>query len=198
MTTPSTSDDPVPTTTVGAGSRRRHPVLLTIVVVLLLTMLVRALLVQSFYVSSAAMEPTLHPGDRVLVNRLDTTPARGDLVVADVARAFGGPDRTAYQSPGLVGRSLAGAASLLGVDLGEESVVLRVGAVGGEQVTVHGRQVTVPPGRVFLVAEADGSGSVDSRTAPDGPHHGTVATDDIVGTVMTRFWPLDRIGTPSS
>ena len=33
-------------------------------------MLVRGFLVQSFYVPCGSMEPTIEPGDRILVNRL--------------------------------------------------------------------------------------------------------------------------------
>jgi len=51
--------------------------------------LVRILLVQSFVIPSASMEPTLQVGDRVLVSRLDVgSVRRGDVVVFDGRGVF--------------------------------------------------------------------------------------------------------------
>src|SRR5207237_3256433 len=64
------------------GGFREMAVLLAIALVLAL--LIKAFLVQAFYIPSASMEPTLRPGDRVLVNELayrSETPKRGDVIV---------------------------------------------------------------------------------------------------------------------
>lgn len=49
-----------------------------------IALLIKAFLVQAFYIPSASMEPTLRQGDRVLVNKLSYRfgePNRGDVVV---------------------------------------------------------------------------------------------------------------------
>ena len=55
-----------------------------IVLALLIALLIKAFLVQAFYIPSASMEPTLTQGDRVLVSKLSYRfgePHRGDVVV---------------------------------------------------------------------------------------------------------------------
>lgn len=69
-----------------AGSALRFLKELPVLVVLALgiALLIKAFLVQAFYIPSASMEPTLERGDRVLVNKLSYRfgdPARGDVVV---------------------------------------------------------------------------------------------------------------------
>lgn len=68
------------------GDRRRALVewVVIIVVALVAALLVKTFAVQAFYIPSASMEPTLLPGDRVLVNKLsyDFHPVHiGDIVV---------------------------------------------------------------------------------------------------------------------
>ena len=57
---------------------------------LAVALLVKTFLIQAFYIPSGSMLPTLHQGDRVLVNKLDTGPSRGELVVFE--RPPGQPD----------------------------------------------------------------------------------------------------------
>jgi signal peptidase I len=67
----------------GATTRRRRrlPMFTEILVALVAVALVQAFLVKPFGVPSQSMEETLHVGDRILVNRLDGTVERGDVVV---------------------------------------------------------------------------------------------------------------------
>jgi signal peptidase I len=58
------------------------PVLIAIA--LGIALLIKAFLIQAFYIPSASMEPTLDIGDRVLVNKLSYRlgdPRRGDVIV---------------------------------------------------------------------------------------------------------------------
>src|SRR6476646_6103713 len=82
-------------------------------VALVVMLLVRGFLVQSFYVPSGSMEPTIEPGDRILVNKLADGDAlrRGDIVVFDGTTTFAAADRTPQQSKGIVGRVVGGAAT---------------------------------------------------------------------------------------
>ena len=49
-------------------------------VVLVALVLIRVLVAEPFRIPSASMEPTLRPGDSVLVEKLASTPRRGQLV----------------------------------------------------------------------------------------------------------------------
>ncbi len=212
--------DPAPAAA-AAGSRRAHPVLLVLGSALLLLVVVRALVLQSFYVSSGSMRPTLSPGDRVLVSKLGSAPARGDLVVVDGTSAFGGPDLGPPRDTGIVGRTLSAVSAALGIDLGEKDYLLRVIGVAGDHVsccTADGRvsvdgsplaepylapgsaadqpsfDLTVPAGRLWLLGD-DRAVADDSSRHQGAPGGGTVPTDDVVGRVILRFWPPSRMGT---
>lgn len=196
---------------------------------LVVMMLVRGLLVQSFYVPSGSMEPTIEPGDRILVNKLIDGGAvrRGDVVVFDGTTTFAAADRTPHQSDGVVGSVVGGAASLIGVDLGEQDFVKRVIGLPGDHVVccdsggritvndvpltepyLHAGDVpsdltfdiTVPAGRLWVMGDHR-SNSADSRAHLGDPGGGTVRVDDVVGRAGATYWPLTRIGgfdTPAS
>lgn len=66
---------------VQARPRRRLPLFAEVLVALAAVALVQAFLVKPFGVPSRSMEQTLHVGDRILVNRLDDSVDRGDVVV---------------------------------------------------------------------------------------------------------------------
>ncbi len=84
----------------------------------------------AFVVPSGSMEPTLRPGDRILVERLPAWAGgsalhRGDVVVLDGRRAFlDQPDGTPLQQ---VGREVA---SFLGIGAGTDYVKRVVGLPG--------------------------------------------------------------------
>ncbi|HMT34139.1 MAG TPA: signal peptidase I, partial [Dermatophilaceae bacterium] len=65
--------------------------LATFAVAIVVMLLVRGFLVQSFSVPSGSMEPTLLPGDRILVSRLQRGPSieRGDVIVFDGTGTWG-------------------------------------------------------------------------------------------------------------
>jgi signal peptidase I len=211
----------------GAAAASGHPKrgpswLLMLAVALLVMALVRGFLVQSFYVPSGSMEPTIVPGDRILVNKLidGGSLQRGDVVVFDGTTTFAAAERKPHQDKGLVGRVLAGAATLLGVQLGEEDFVKRVIGLPGDHVvccSADGRlevngtpvsepyiqpgdkpseltfDVTVPAGRLWVMGDHR-SDSADSRSHLGDPGGGTVSVDDVVGRAVARYWPLGRVG----
>jgi signal peptidase I len=186
----------------------------------LAVMLVRAFLLQPYAVASDSMSPTFEAGQRVLVAKVGT-PSVGDVVVADVTRAWPGPDRSTHTDDGVVGRALEAAAGALGIDLGERSVLARVVAAEGDEVvccdeghvTVNGSpvgprlaenaapfRIRVPSGRYFLLSDS-ASAAMDSRThvgAGSASTDGTIPGDALIGDVVTRIWPLGEIGSPAT
>lgn len=156
------------------------PVLL--VVAFVLALLIKAFLVQAFFIPSGSMEPTLHgcpgcPGDRVLVNKVPYyfgEPDAGDIVV------FRGPESWAPEfqtaDPGNFLESL-----LLGLGRAigtappdEKDFVKRVVATGGQtveccdsegRVTVDGQPLNEPYIDFDSQIESQSFGPV---TVPDG------------------------------
>jgi signal peptidase I len=103
-------------------------------------MLVRGFVVQSFYIPSGSMEPTLEPADRILVSKIGGVSwlQRGDLVVFDGTHTFAGRAAgpgylDARQSSG-VGRVLGSMASKLSIHLNESDYVKRVVGLPGDHV----------------------------------------------------------------
>jgi signal peptidase I len=190
-----------------------------LVLAVVVVLLVRAFLVQSFSVSSASMQPTIQPGERLLASRLirGDSVHRGDIVVFDGARAFGNGEPS---DDGVVTRAVRAAAWLVSVDTGTD-YVKRVVGVPGDQVMCcdpSGRlvvnhvgvqesylfpgdapseltfDVTVPPGRIWVMGDHR-SASSDSRSYLGHAGGGMVRLDDVIGQVTVRYWPLGRLGS---
>jgi signal peptidase I len=186
--------------------RRKHrsffrelPVLLGVSIVLAL--LVRAFLVQTFFIPSTSMVPTLQVGDRVLVNKLVYRfhgPGRGDIVVFS--------DKYTLDEPGMKSISQVCPSAL-----GPEDLIKRVIGLPGD--TVQGKDghvyvngqllaepylapgtatssfgtVTVPAGHLFVMGDNRGD-SCDSRI------FGVIPESAVVGKAFVRIWPLGRLG----
>lgn len=191
---------------------------------LVLLTLVRGLLLETSYVSSASMQPLLQPGDRVVVDKLDRgSPHRGEVVLFDGTTVFGGPDPP-QPAPGAIARLVRGVGSAVGVSPEETDYVKRVVGLPGDRVrccTGSGRisidgapidepyvyageapssqrfDVLVPAGTVFVLGDHR-SVSADSRAHLSDPGGGMVPISDIIGSIAWRYWPPGRSGTLSS
>src|SRR5450756_835854 len=185
-------------------------------------MLVRGLLVESFYIPSVSMEPTLTPEDRILVNKIGGASSlqRGDLVVFDGTHTFA--DRAAGPGSGqrsAVGGVMGSMASRLWPHLNESDYVKRVVGLPGDHVvccdargllTVNAIavqepylypgdkpsnltfDVTVPAERIWVMGDHR-SDSADSRAHLGNPGGGMVRLDDVIGRAGMIYWPPSRV-----
>jgi signal peptidase I len=107
---------------------------------LVVMLLVRGLLVQSFYIPSGSMEPTLQPADRILVNKIGVASSlqRGELVVFDGTQTFaaheGHPSGTGSDQRSVVGSALDSVASMLSIRINRSDYVKRVVGLAGDRV----------------------------------------------------------------
>jgi signal peptidase I len=189
-----------------------------VLLALVIALVIKAFLVQVFFIPSGSMEPTLRPGDRVIVQKVSYRfhdPRHGDVIV------FRNPNGHP------VDRGLVGAVThWLGSNLGmfgsaegscgdtdpDEDFVKRVIGLPGDTVEgtggsvrlngheldepyLHGARtstfpvVHVPSGQLFVMGD-NRPDSCDSRFAL-----GLVPIDHVIGPVLVRVWPPARIGS---
>lgn len=181
----------------------------------LVTGVVRAFVLDVYFIPSGSMEPVLTRGDRVLVSKLDDGGIRrGDVVVFDGRGSFD----PITDPRSLPERALVGAGQWLGVSGSDTVYVKRVIGVPGDHVhccAADGRlmidgtavdepylhpgdapsetefDVVVPSGRLWLLGDHR-SDSTDSRSLLGAPGGGLVAQDRVIGRAFQLVWPLDR------
>jgi signal peptidase I len=165
---------------------RFRPVLgwvITIVVALLISTGTRAYAVQSYFVPTSSMTPTLQPGDRILVDKLSSTIHRGDIVVFKNPPAdSGGPPTLVKRVIGLPGETISSVGSTVlinGKPLAEPWLPALVGQCA--ETSEHIPQTTIAPGHYFVMGDCRGD-SDDSR------YWGTVPAGNIVGKVDVIIW----------
>lgn len=198
---------------------RELPVLIG--VALVVSILVKAFLVQAFYIPSGSMQRTLELNDRVVVNKLGKffTPIhRGDIIVfRDPGGWLGAPvDSLGTGITGTLRKGLV-AVGLL-PDPADQDLIKRVIGVGGDNVTccdskgrvsVNGQpldepyifpgnkpsliefNVTVPQGSVWVMGDHRGN-SEDSRYHQDDPRKGMVPLSTVLGRAFVVIWPFNH------
>jgi signal peptidase I len=109
----------------------------------IIAVLIKTFFIQAFFIPSGSMLPTLHPGDRVLVEKLSYhfhPPRRGDVVVFEKTVFGEAPDVPWWQD----GKNFV--RELLGLPTGdEEDYIKRIVAVGGDVIRYSGapRQLNI-------------------------------------------------------
>ena len=161
----------------------------TVALAIVLSLLIRSFVAHAFHVESGSMEPTLTPGDRILVNKLSDNPSRGDLVVFNrpdgdlVKRVVALEGETVYFDEGLVkidDKWLNEPYLSAGTGTYARSAIPNCDPTAGFDGT---GACTVPGGHVFVLGDNRGV-SFDSR------NFGPVPRDDLVGSAAFQFWPL--------
>jgi signal peptidase I len=129
---------------------RELPVL--VVLALGIALLIKAFLVQAFYIPSASMEPTLRQGDRVLVNKLTYRfgqPKRGDVIVfrdpyPDPCDASSGTPTPPSCHRSVVRKGFDWFAEVFGLPTGEtRDFIKRIVGLPGETIAIHDGNVYV-------------------------------------------------------
>jgi signal peptidase I len=164
-----------------------------IAIAVVLALVVRAYVVQTFYIPSPSMEPTLQIGDRILVLKAAydfTSPAIGDVIV------FRAPPKehlmcSEPEVQDLVKRIIA----LPGDTISSKGNTIYIDGKPLVQPWQHTSQLgpairpqTIPPNQYFVMGD-NRPDSCDSRV------WGTVPRANIIGKAIVIFWPLSRIST---
>src|SRR3954454_9226153 len=186
-----------------------------VAIALFLALTVQAYAVKPYRIPSGSMEPTLHIGQRVIVDRithrLGSSPSVGDIVVfnppsgADEEQC--GAPAQGEGTPVPCGRPVSERSS--------ETFIKRVVAVGGDTLAIRNgpairngkrasepfiascgggadcnfpQTITVPKGYVFLMGDNRGE-SDDSR------FWGPVPVSWVIGRALVTYWPPNRVGT---
>ncbi|HYO61152.1 MAG TPA: signal peptidase I [Actinomycetota bacterium] len=136
------------------------PVLILIAFVI--AIVIKTFLVQAFFIPSGSMIPTLHVGDRVLVEKLSYrfgSPQRGHVVVFEKDVFGETPDLPWYDDARNFVREL------LGLPTGiEEDYIKRVVAVGGDTIRYYGQ-----PRRLYVNGTEQPQSYVNRGQDPASP-----------------------------
>jgi signal peptidase I len=191
----------------------------TIAIAVGLAFLIQAFLVKPYKIPSPSMVPTLQPGQRVLVWRLDTSPGVGQITVfhppagadptpgAVCGNRSEGFNTDGNADPKPCGTPTAGESS--------QTFIKRVVGVGGDVLTIKAGHVyrngvrehdsyIAPCGaqpectfkrpikvpRGMYYMMGDNRGDSD-----DSRYWGPVPQKWIIGVAFFTYWPPDRIGT---
>ena len=138
-------------------------------------------------VDGSSMVPTLHNGDRLVVQSVGYEAKRGDVVVIDSYISYGKP---------LVKRVVAIGGDTLDIDFATGDVILN-GQVLDEPYNAERTHLagdvkfplTVPQGKVFVMGD-NRQHSTDSRSTSVG----FIDERDVLGRVLWRLFPLQQIG----
>lgn len=156
----------------------------SLVIAAILALIIRAVIIQAFYIPSGSMEPTLNVGDRILVNKFIyhlRQPAYGDVVVfkfpGDTSRDF---IKRVVGLPGDVISVSEGKLHRNGKPISEGYIK--------ERIYYDFGPVEVPPDNLFVMG--------DNRNNSNDSHEwGTLPKANLLGKALVVYWPLPKMRT---
>lgn len=159
-------------------------------VALLVAFAIRTFVVQTYFIPSSSMAPTLEVGDRLMVYKfafLLGQVDRGDLVVFNRPPSAENSQlkdfvKRVVALPGEQVQAINGVVYVDNLPLPEEYLT-------GDSPTADFGPVDVPKGQIFVMGD-NRSNSRDSRS------FGAIDVDLLVGEVFVRIWPIRSIGRP--
>ena len=161
-----------------------------VIIALSLAIVIRAVVAEPRYIPSDSMVPTLHVGDRVVVEKISyhlQPPKTGDIVV------FAPPEQLQEQGftqdqafikriIGLPGQTVAVKKGL--VYLNDQPLVEKYIA---EPPQYQWGPYRVPENEYFVMGD-------NRNNSNDSSRWGFLPKQNIIGRAVVRFWPLERIG----
>ncbi|MEU1585242.1 signal peptidase I [Micromonospora sp. NPDC005710] len=178
------------------------PILLGVAI--LVAVLVRAFVLQTFFIPSPSMENTLKIDDRVLVNKLVydfRSPHRGEVIVFKAPTEWSGnPDGEDFikRVIGIPGdhvvccdpeeRLMINGKSL------DEPYIFSLDGVRDKPADQE-FDITVPEGRLWVMGDhrsASGDSLEHWQQSGQNITEATIPENDVVGRAFTVFWPVNR------
>ena len=182
---------------------RELPILLGVAI--LVAVLVRAFVLQTFYIPSPSMEHTLNVLDRVLVNKLVydfRDPHRGEIIV------FKAPDdwQSGAEGQDFIKRIIGTPGDHVvccdaqehlvvnGVSL-EEPYIFRDADGNPDPAADRKFDIVVPKDRLWVMGDhrsASGDSLEHYEESNENVQEATIPEDSVVGRAFTVFWPVSR------
>jgi signal peptidase I len=180
---------------------RELPILLGVAI--LVAVLVRAFVLQTFYIPSESMQHTLNVYDRVLVNKLVydfRSPHRGEVIVFKAPTAWSGnPDGEDFikRVIGVAGDRVVCCDAqqrlvVNGHSLDEPYIFSNNGV--HDPAADQAFDIVVPSGRIWVMGDhrsASGD-SLEHWEQSQNIDLSTITEKSVVGRAFTLFWPLNR------
>ncbi len=164
-----------------------HDLLEALIPALVIVLVVNVFLAQATRVEGQSMAPSLHPSERLIVEKISYRfhqPQRGDIVVLESPRRNSDPlIKRVIGLPGETIEIRGGAVFIDGTQLYEP--YLTQPTVGDFSLQL------IPEEHIFVMGDNRGS-SNDSRA------FGVVPLGDVIGRAWLRYWPPSEVGFMSA
>jgi signal peptidase I len=181
---------------------RELPILLGVAIVV--AILVRAFVLQTFYIPSQSMENTLQVNDRVLVNKVIYNirpPQRGEIVVFRAPAGW----RSDPNGEDFIKRVIGIGGDRIQCCDGEQRLIINgqpldepylySDGVVNDVAADDDLDVTVPEDRLWVMGDhrsASGDSLEHYRISGEDVAYATIPTDAVVGRAFVLFWPPGR------
>lgn len=166
------------------------------IIAIAIALLLRIFVVQMFAIPTPSMQPTLEPGDRIVVEKIGKWTRgvqRGDIVVFDAADVWTAPGVTDEYVKRVIG--IAGDRVVCCTPEGRITVNGTV--ISEPYLFAQGKtrtfDIVVQPERLWVLGD-NREASADSSAFRGAPGGGTVPESHVIGRVVAVVWPLQRAG----